>query len=54
VFDLRPAKIIESLGLKKPIYRQTAFHGHFGRPSFSWEATSKVAELTEAVSARAR
>jgi S-adenosylmethionine synthetase len=54
VFDLRPAKIIEALGLKKPIYRQTAFHGHFGRPGFSWEATNKVAELTEAVSARAR
>ncbi len=54
VFDLRPAKIIEALSLKRPIYRQTAFHGHFGRPGFPWEATNKVSELTEAVSVRSR
>ncbi len=54
VFDLRPAKIIEALGLKRPIFRQTSFHGHFGRPGFAWEATNKVAELTEAVSASVR
>ena len=38
-FDLRPAAIIETLDLRRPIYRQTAAYGHFGRggPSFSWE-----------------
>ncbi len=51
VFDLTPRGIIEALGLKSPIYRQTAAHGHFGREGFPWEATSKVAELKEAVSA---
>jgi S-adenosylmethionine synthetase len=40
-FDLRPAKIIEYLGLKKPIYCNTAAFGHFGRneKEFSWERT---------------
>ena len=51
VFDLTPRGIIEALGLKAPIYRKTAAHGHFGREGFPWEATSKVAELKEAVSA---
>jgi S-adenosylmethionine synthetase len=36
-FDLRPAKIIERLGLDKPIYRETSKNGHFGHPQFSWE-----------------
>jgi S-adenosylmethionine synthetase len=49
VFDLRPKAIIESLDLLKPIYRQTAYHGHFGRKEFSWEKTNKVAELQDAV-----
>ena len=44
-FDLRPAAIIEKLGLKKPIYSDTAAYGHFGRNGFSWEATDKVADL---------
>ena len=48
VFDLRPKAIIESLDLLKPIYRETAYHGHFGRKEFSWEKTNKIAELQEA------
>ena len=37
VFDLTPAGIISSLDLRKPIYRQTATYGHFGRDGFAWE-----------------
>jgi S-adenosylmethionine synthetase len=46
VFDLRPAAIIEYLNLLRPIYRQTATYGHFGRnnPDFSWENTD-IAEV---------
>jgi S-adenosylmethionine synthetase len=44
VFDLRPAAIIEYLDLLRPIYRNTAAYGHFGRtePEFSWEKTNKA------------
>ena len=49
VFDLRPKAIISDLGLLKPIYRHTAYHGHFGRKEFSWEKTDKVAALLAAV-----
>ncbi len=44
VFDLRPAAIIETLDLLKPIYRATSAYGHFGRnePGFTWERTDKV------------
>jgi len=40
-FDMRPAGIIKTLDLKRPIYHQTAAYGHFGRnnPSFTWEKT---------------
>ena len=43
-FDMRPSKIIETLLLKRPIYKKTAAYGHFGRndPSFTWEKTDKV------------
>ena len=46
-FDLRPASIIEALDLRRPIYRQTAAYGHFGRPDLdlSWERTDKAALL---------
>lgn len=46
-FDLRPAAIIEHLGLRKPIFRQTAAYGHFGRPDLDlpWERTDKAAAL---------
>jgi S-adenosylmethionine synthetase len=51
VFDLRPAKIIEMLDLRKPIYRATAAYGHMGREDLgvSWEKTDKVDELKKAV-----
>lgn len=47
VFDLRPAAIIRELGLRRPIYRQTASYGHFGRSDIQlpWEQTNKVEEL---------
>ena len=51
VFDLTPKGIIDALGLKAPIFKATAAHGHFGRPEFSWEQTSKVDALKEAVAA---
>ncbi|AFP85472.1 methionine adenosyltransferase [secondary endosymbiont of Heteropsylla cubana] len=40
-FDLRPYGIITMLGLLKPIYRETASYGHFGRDHFPWEKTDK-------------
>jgi len=48
-FSLTPKGIIESLNLRRPIYRQTAAYGHFGRnePDFTWEATDKAATLAE-------
>ena len=45
VFDLRPKAIIEALDLLKPIYRHTAYHGHFGRDEFAWEKTNRVDAL---------
>ncbi|MBM4094781.1 MAG: methionine adenosyltransferase, partial [Planctomycetes bacterium] len=39
-FDFRPAAIIERLGLKRPIYRQTTNYGHFGKPDLPWEHPS--------------
>ncbi len=49
-FDLRPRGIIEMLDLLRPIYRQTASYGHFGRelPDFTWEKTDKAAALRAA------
>ena len=46
-FDLRPAKIIEYLDLRRPIYRQVAAYGHFGRPDLdlSWEKTDMADKL---------
>jgi S-adenosylmethionine synthetase len=45
VFDLRPAGIISALKLKRPIFRQTAAYGHFGRSEFTWENTDRVDAL---------
>lgn len=47
VFDLRPAGIIKMLNLKRPIYKQTAAYGHFGRTDIDlpWEHTDKVDQL---------
>jgi S-adenosylmethionine synthetase len=49
VFDLRPAAIIRALDLRRPIYRQTAAYGHFGRVDLDlpWERTSKADELRQ-------
>ncbi len=46
-FDMRPAAIIQQLDLLRPIYRQTAAYGHFGRelPGFTWEVTDRVDSL---------
>jgi len=51
VFDLRPGAIIRDLDLLRPIYRQTAAYGHFGREdgSFSWEQTPRIDALRAAV-----
>jgi S-adenosylmethionine synthetase len=49
VFDLRPAAILRDLDLRRPIYRQTAAYGHFGRAGFTWENTDKVDALRAAV-----
>lgn len=49
-FDLRPAAIIDSLDLRRPIYRQLAAYGHMGRPDLDlpWEKTDKAVELKQA------
>jgi S-adenosylmethionine synthetase len=49
-FDLRPGAIIQELGLRQPVYRQTATYGHFGRDdlNLTWERTDKVTLLREA------
>lgn len=54
VFDLRPAAIIDELGLKTPTYEATAAYGHFGRKdvAFSWEQTNRADVLRQAVSVR--
>ena len=59
-FDLTPGGIIESLDLRRPIYRVTACHGHFGRApgeggdgTFSWEKTDKAQLLRSAAQTRA-
>jgi len=46
-FDLRPGAIIETLDLRRPIYRQTAAYGHFGRPDLDlpWERTDRAEAL---------
>jgi S-adenosylmethionine synthetase len=53
-FDLRPGAIIESLGLRRPIYRQTAAYGHFGRSDLDlpWERTDQAAALRDSAGLR--
>jgi S-adenosylmethionine synthetase len=48
-FDLTPLGIIESLKLRRPIYRKTAAYGHFGRSDFAWEQTDKAKLLAKGV-----
>ncbi|NBO92512.1 MAG: methionine adenosyltransferase [Planctomycetia bacterium] len=52
LFNLTPKGIIEKLQLRRPIYRETARHGHFGRelPTFSWEKTDMAEALKNAAS----
>lgn len=47
IFDMKPASIINTLNLKRPIYKKTAAYGHFGRndPSFTWEITDRKSSL---------
>jgi S-adenosylmethionine synthetase len=54
VFDARPGLIIEQLKLRRPVFRNTAAYGHFGREEdgFTWEIVDKVDELRQAVGAR--
>ena len=49
-FDLTPRGIIRALKLRRPIYRQTACYGHFGRneDGFTWEEIDRVEELKKA------
>ncbi len=51
VFDLRPTAIINRLGLRRPIYRQTAAYGHFGRPELDlpWEKTDMAQAIKAAL-----
>ena len=53
VFGLKPREIIEHLDLRRPIFKNTAAYGHFGRsePEFTWEKTDKTADLKTAVGA---
>ena len=47
-FDMRPAAIIEQLDLKRPIYKNTAAYGHYGRSDesiFTWERTDRAAKI---------
>jgi len=54
VFDLTPKSIIETLQLRRPIYRLTAAYGHFGRNEdvFTWEKTDRVRELKQCLKRR--
>ena len=51
VFDLRPAAIIETLKLRRPIYRQLSAYGHMGRTDLDveWEKTDRTEELKKAL-----
>jgi S-adenosylmethionine synthetase len=50
-FDLRPAAIVRDLDLKRPIYKQTAAYGHFGRDGLPWENTDKAEALKASANA---
>lgn len=47
-FDLRPYNLIKTLNLLRPIYKETATYGHFGRIQFPWEKTDKAKEIKKA------
>jgi S-adenosylmethionine synthetase len=46
-FDMRPRAIIEQLDLLRPIYRETAAYGHFGRKGFPWEKTNRAKQIAK-------
>ncbi|HEU4318808.1 MAG TPA: methionine adenosyltransferase [Acidimicrobiia bacterium] len=48
VFDFRPARIIQTLGLTQPVFAATSAYGHFGRPEFSWEQLNRVDDVKSA------
>ena len=50
LFDFRPAAIIDTLDLLRPVYASTAAYGHFGRTekTFTWERTDRVDDLKKA------
>ncbi|WP_040494886.1 methionine adenosyltransferase [Ilumatobacter nonamiensis] len=50
-FDLRPGAIVRDLDLKRPIYKQSAAYGHFGREEFPWEQLGKLDDLKAALGA---
>ena len=57
MFDFRPAALIETLDLLRPIYRPTAAYGHFGRTEkhgFTWERTDRAEELAAALAPKAK
>lgn len=51
VFDLKPAGVVKTLDLLRPIYQKTAAYGHFGRSDedFTWEKTDRVEQLRKAI-----
>ena len=51
-FPLAPRGIIEYLDLRRPIYRETAAYGHFGRPGFAWESIGRAVEIADAAHAK--
>jgi S-adenosylmethionine synthetase len=48
LFDFRPAAIIRDLDLRRPLYRETAAYGHFGRKGFPWEDAGRADDLRRA------
>jgi S-adenosylmethionine synthetase len=48
-FDFRPAAIIRDLDLRRPIYKETAAYGHFGRKGLPWEETDRADDLRRAL-----
>ena len=53
VFDMRPSAIIDTLALRRPIYRATSNYGHFGRAGFPWETLDKVEQIKALLNERA-
>jgi len=51
VFDLRPGAIVRDLDLKRPIYKDSAAYGHFGREQFPWEQLGRIDDFKAAVGA---